>query len=71
MIDKSAYYAEKNRRFSEQVASGEWPQDTCDSCARLGCCCQRYHHHHGDSCLHCGNDERNPRTWGYRGKHTR
>lgn len=54
--------------FRAQVRSGDWPQDTCEACQRTKRCCRSYSHHHGDCCTHCGNDERNPRTWGWRGK---
>ena len=57
------YLQDTARLFAERVRSDEWPARSCDSCTKLGYCCQRHHHHHGDICLHCGNDERDPRRW--------
>jgi hypothetical protein len=31
-------------------------------------CCVSYGHHHLSICLHCGDDERNPRKWLFRGR---
>jgi len=57
----------KDTLFAEQVKSGKWPQDSCPNCQRVRGCCKRYGHHHLDCCTHCGNDERDPRRWDFRG----
>lgn len=64
--ETKAYYAEQDAIYAAQVKLNQWPQDRC-GCASRGCC-QRFNHHHGECCLHCGNDERNPREWRHRGK---
>ena len=58
----------KDVTYAAQVESGVWPQDSCQACQNIGFCCKRVWHHHLDCCLHCGNDERDELTWGYRGE---
>ena len=58
--------AEEDAQFAKQKAENNWPSDDCVSCGRLNYCCQNYNHHHLHVCLHCGNDERNPREWRFR-----
>ena len=59
-------FAEKDRAFTAQKASGTFPAVTCKECRgedlkrEVYGCCQRDWHHVGDCCLHCGNDERGP-----------
>jgi hypothetical protein len=69
--DDRAYQIDRARQFRANVASGVWPQDSCSSCKKEGFCCQKHGHHHLDMCVHCGNDERDPRRWLYRQDATR
>ena len=54
--------------FHWREKTGQWPAFQCPKCQRRGferigsaACCKSYNHHLGECCLHCGNDERDPR----------
>ena len=63
-----AHFAKKDAEYARRLRDNDWPSDTCDACKRKQGCCESFTHHNGDCCNHCGNDERNPRKWLFRGK---
>ena len=65
--DDRAYQRDRDNKFALSLQTGIWPQDTCPKCGHGSGCCQSFGHHHLDMCCHCGNDERDPRVWSYRG----
>jgi len=66
--DDKAYHLQRLAEFNASVASDRWPEDNCRKCQDGSRCCQTFGHHHLDFCTHCGNDERDPRVWKYRGR---
>lgn len=66
--DDKAHLLQRLADFNACLATDRWPEDGCKACQDGGQCCQTFGHHHLDFCTHCGNDERDPRVWKYRGR---
>jgi len=66
--DDKAYQIQRLADFNACLAKDRWPEDSCKACQDGSQCCQTFGHHHLDFCTHCGNDERDPRVWKYRGR---
>ena len=59
---------EQDTEYAANMETGKWPSDDCADCKKQEACCKRDWHHHGSCCTHCGNDERDPSKWKFRGK---
>ena len=66
--DDKAYHLQRLANFNACLAADRWPEDDCRKCQDGSQCCQTFAHHHLEFCTHCGDDERDPRVWKYRGR---
>ncbi len=65
---KKTLWEREDLLFQWRKATGNWSAHRCPQCQRRGyenigspACCKSHCHHVGECCLHCGNDERDPR----------
>lgn len=65
---KKTLWEREDLLFQWRKATGNWSAHRCPQCQRRGyenigssACCKSHFHHVGECCLHCGNDERDPR----------